>query len=85
MIYCKIPEYDVCVMIGQSGRLGCFSCSFGDVMENVFLAESTQEMLDHLSSHERKGDNAPPDLHTRLVQDDQTNFPHNPMPTEPSC
>lgn len=84
MIYCKIPEYDVCVMLGQSGRLGCFMCSFGDLMETVFYAESTQEMLDHLSAHDKKGDSVPLGLHTQLVNDDLTNFPNNPMTSKSS-
>lgn len=85
MIYSRIPEHDVCIMRGdQSGRLGCYMCSFGDLLDTVFFAESTQEMLDHLAAHDRKGDRVPLGILTQLVNDDLTNFPDNPMPQEPS-
>lgn len=82
MIYCKMPEYDVTVMRNMQGQLGCYMCKFGDMLETVYHPESTQEMLDHLSAHDRAGDKVPLGLHTQLVNDDEKNFPQN-LKTEP--
>lgn len=84
VIYSKMPEYDVYVMRNTQGKLGCYMCKFGDLIETVFHPESTQEMLDHIAAHDRAGDKVPLGILTQLVADDLTNFPHNPMPTEPS-
>ena len=84
MIYAKMPEYDVQIMLSTQGKLGCFMCKFGDLLETVYYAESTQEMLDHIAAHDRAGDKVPLGILTKLVVDDPINFPDNPMPTEPS-
>jgi hypothetical protein len=75
MIYARIPEYDVYVFRTESGPVQCSLCSFGDMLEAFFRAESTQEMVDHLKAHERKGDNIPGHIYDMLWTDDPTNYP----------
>jgi uncharacterized protein YktB (UPF0637 family) len=77
MIYARIPEYDVYVFRTESGPVQCSLCSFGDMLEAYFRAESTQEMLDHLKAHERKGDNVPGQIYDQLIADDVNNYPNN--------
>lgn len=50
-------------------------CSFGDVMEPSWVAESTQEMVDHVAAHRRVGDRVPEDIDERLWADDKGNYP----------
>jgi hypothetical protein len=45
------------------------------MLEAFFRAESTQEMVDHLKAHERKGDNIPGHIYDMLWKDDPTNYP----------
>jgi hypothetical protein len=75
MIYARIPEYDVYVFRTEQGPVQCSLCSFGDMLEAYFRAESTQEMIDHLKSHERKGDTVPGQIYEQLLADDPTNYP----------
>ena len=75
MIYARIPEYDVYVFRTEQGPVQCSLCSFGDMLEAYFRAESTQEMIDHLKSHERKGDTVPGHIYEQLLADDATNYP----------
>lgn len=75
MIYARIPEYDVYVFRTEQGPVQCSLCSFGDMLEAFFRAESTQEMVDHLKAHERKGDNIPGQIYDRLLEDDSLNYP----------
>lgn len=79
MIYARIPEYDVYIFRTESGPVQCSLCSFGDMLEAYFRAESTQEMLDHLKAHERKGDTVPGQIYEQLIADDATNYPNNRM------
>jgi hypothetical protein len=45
------------------------------MLEAFFRAESTQEMIDHLKAHERKGDTVPGQIYDQLLADDSTNYP----------
>jgi hypothetical protein len=74
MIYSTIPHYDVSVQASPRG-VSCLMCSFGDMVETLFTAESTEEMIGHLEAHERKGDQIPPFIKQDLLNDDQTNYP----------
>lgn len=80
-IYSTIPDYDVSVYSTTNGVV-CAMCNFGDYLEMAFQAESTQEMIDHLLAHERKGDILPEDLVARLKMDDKLNYPKNPSVLE---
>ena len=75
MNYSTIPSYDVYVAQYPTGGVVCGFCSFGDLLESVFKAESTEEMLGHLKAHERKGDRVPEDIYERLTADDPQNYP----------
>lgn len=44
-------------------------------MEQNVIAESTQEMVDHLAAHRRVGDLLPENIEARLWEDDLTNYP----------
>jgi len=44
-------------------------------MERAWVAESTQEMVDHLESHRRVGDRVPEDITERLWADNAANYP----------
>lgn len=44
-------------------------------MESNVIAESTQEMIDHLAAHRRVGDSLPDDIEDRLRADDAQNYP----------
>jgi hypothetical protein len=50
-------------------------CYFGDELEVSFCAESTQEMIDHLSAHEKIGHSIPPNLPNLLIIDNPENYP----------
>lgn len=76
MIYSKIPEFDVYVYRTERGGVQCSLCSFGDLLEAYFLAESTQEMIDHLAAHRRKGDRMPDHIEDLLLQDTLINYPN---------
>jgi len=77
VIYSTIPDYDVSVYATSNG-LVCAMCNFGDYIEMAFQAESTQEMIDHLLAHERKGDILPQNLVETVQRDDLVNYPQNP-------
>ena len=77
MMYAKIPQFDVAVQRTTKG-VACLMCSFGDLMEQTFIAESTQEMVDHLQAHTRKGDIIPDDIIDTLWEHDSVNYPQNP-------
>jgi hypothetical protein len=74
MGYSTIPQYDVSIHGSQRG-VACLLCSFGDMMERAWVAESTQEMVDHLESHRRVGDRVPEDITERLWADNAANYP----------
>lgn len=74
-VYSRIPEHDVYVFKHPLGGVACSLCSFGDLLEAIFRAESTQEMIDHLNAHERKGDRVPADIYENLRSTDAINYP----------
>jgi hypothetical protein len=74
MSYARFGEGDVYVYSTGSGVV-CVMCSFGDMLEDTFRAESTQEMVDHLAAHERAGDRIPARTVPDLWVDDPLNFP----------
>jgi hypothetical protein len=74
MIYSTIPTYDVSVH-GTKRGVACVMCTFGDMMDRAWIAESTQEMVDHLGSHRRAGDRVPDDLTEKLWADNAANYP----------
>ena len=74
MSYSSIPKFDVSVQRTQRG-VACVLCSFGDLLEATYVAESTQEMVDHLNAHARKGDILPETIYDDLWRDDTTNYP----------
>ena len=49
-------------------------CSFGDMMESHYFAESTEAMLGHVDAHIRKGDVIPEGLKEKLQADDSENY-----------
>jgi hypothetical protein len=75
MIYSKFGESDVYVYSVPSRGLVCGMCYFGDELEISFNAESTQEMIDHLSAHEKIGHSIPPNLPNLLIIDNPENYP----------
>jgi hypothetical protein len=77
MTYSSIPAYDVSIHRTLKG-VACIMCSFGDMLESNFLAESTEEMVGHLEAHQRKGDLVPDSIIDDLWRDDTLNYPHNP-------
>lgn len=74
MIYSTIPQYDIAIQASRRG-LACVLCTFGDIMDHAWIAESTQEMVDHLDAHRRVGDRVPEDLNDVLQRDNATNYP----------
>ena len=80
MIYSTIPQYDVSVHSTQQG-VACVLCTFGDMMEQAWFAESTQEMVDHLEAHRRAGDSVPEDVTERLWADNAANYPKQNPPS----
>jgi hypothetical protein len=74
-VYSRIPEHDVYVFRHPLGGVACSLCSFGDLLEAIFRAESTQEMIDHLKAHERKGDRVPEHIYSSLLADNAINYP----------
>jgi hypothetical protein len=45
------------------------------MMDRAWIAESTQEMVDHLGGHRRAGDRVPDDLTEKLWADNAANYP----------
>lgn len=74
-VYARIPEHDIYVFKHPLGGVACSLCNFGDLLESVFRAESTQEMVDHVKAHERKGDRVPEHIYDNLRADDPFNYP----------
>lgn len=75
MIYSNIPAYDVSIMsFDDRDGLACFMCSFGDMMDSHYFADSTESMLGHIDAHVRKGDLIPEGLKEQLLADDQVNY-----------
>jgi len=74
MIYCRVPQYDVSIAKTETRGLACYLCSFGDFLESTYFAPSTEEMIGHIESHQRKGDLIPQDLKERLLEDDAVNY-----------
>lgn len=75
MAYARLFESDVYVYAHTGGGVVCAMCSFGDMMEMTYKAESTQEMVDHLKAHEKVGDRLPATIFDDLWRDDAENFP----------
>jgi hypothetical protein len=75
MIYSKFGESDVYVYSITGRGVVCAMCYFGDELEVSFCAESTQEMIDHLSAHEKIGHSIPPNLPNLLLIDNSDNYP----------
>lgn len=78
MSYARFGESDVYVYAHVGGGVVCALCSFGDMLESTYKAESTQEMVDHLKAHEKVGDFLPPTIFDDLWRDDAENFPAPP-------
>lgn len=74
MSYARFGEGDVYVYSSGTGVV-CVMCSFGDLLEDTFRAESTQEMVDHLKAHERAGDRVPARTIPDLWREDTINYP----------
>lgn len=74
MSYSSIPKFDVSIQRTQRG-VACVLCSFGDLLESTYVAESTEEMVGHVRAHERKGDLIPPTITDDLWRDDTINYP----------
>ena len=77
MVYSTIPAHDVSIHATQRG-LACLLCSFMDMMERAWVAETTQEMVDHLAAHKRIGDRMPEGIEEKLWADDAVNYPKRP-------
>jgi hypothetical protein len=75
MIYSNIPVYDITIAsFDEKDGLACFMCSFGDMMESHYFAESTEAMIGHIEAHVRKGDVIPQGLQEQLLADDLKNY-----------
>jgi hypothetical protein len=74
MAYARFFSDDVYVFASPKGLM-CQMCSFGDMLESTFSAESTQEMVDHLKAHQKKGDRMPSTIFDELWADDAENYP----------
>lgn len=44
-------------------------------MDHAWIAESTQEMVDHLEAHRRVGDRVPEDITESVWRDNAANYP----------
>lgn len=75
MIYSKFGESDVYVYSIAGRGVVCAMCYFGDELEVSFSAESTQEMIDHISAHEKIGQLVPSNLSSLLLSDNSINYP----------
>ena len=75
MIYSKFSESDVYVYSIPGRGVVCAMCYFGDELEASFCAESTQEMIDHLSAHEKIGHSIPSNLPNLLLIYNPENYP----------
>lgn len=75
MSYARFFEDDVYVYAHVGGGVVCAMCNFGDLIESTFKAESTQEMVDHLKAHQKKGDMMPSTIFDELWADDADNYP----------
>jgi hypothetical protein len=75
MIYSNIPTYDITITsFDERDGLACFMCSFGDMLDSHYFADSTEEMIGHINAHTRKGDIIPEGLKERLLADDSVNY-----------
>ncbi len=75
MAYARFFSDDVYVYADARGGVICTMCSFGDMIDSFYKAESTQEMVDHLKAHQKKGDSMPSDIFDQLWADDAENYP----------
>lgn len=76
MAYSRFLEHDVYVFMHESvNKLICMACSLGDMDTIAFTANSTQEMIDHLEVHVKKGDKIPKTINEELWQDSNQNYP----------
>lgn len=74
MSYARFFAADVYVYPTANGVV-CQMCNFGDMLESTFIAESTQQMVDHLMAHQKKGDVMPSNIFDLLWADDAENYP----------
>lgn len=75
IIYSTMPDYDVSVF-GRPGRgYTCYLCQFGDMVDTVFIAESSTEMEGHLKAHLNVGHILPNDIFERIILDGDTIYP----------
>ena len=60
MIYARFrqEDSDVYVYLNPKGIV-CGMCYFGDNLDLNYLAETTQEMIDHLKAHQKAGQTVP--------------------------
>ena len=77
MSYSTMPEFQISVVPTRKG-VACLMCSFGDIMEMSWVAETTQEMVDHIAAHRRVGDKVPENIEEALRADDGQNYPKKP-------
>lgn len=78
MAYARFFSDDVYVyaMAAPKGGVICAGCYFGDLTEPSYVAESTQEIIDHLKAHQRVGHSMPSTIFDELLADDAENFPN---------
>jgi hypothetical protein len=74
IIYSKMPQYDVFVYGRPGEPIICYLCSFGDIMDSVFKAESTLEMEGHLKAHLNKGDILPSNIFDEISKNSQVHY-----------
>jgi hypothetical protein len=81
MSYSRMFTDDVYVYATPKGVI-CCQCYFCDELEPSYLAESTQEMIDHLKAHLKIGHSFPATIFDQLLADDAANYP-NKIPPKP--
>lgn len=79
MSYARFFSDDVYVYSTHGGVI-CAMCYFNDQLTPSYLAESTQEMIDHLKAHQKVGHSMPSNIFDELITDDLENYPNNPLP-----
>lgn len=72
MSYARFSNYSaVYIYASVHGGIECCGCHLhGD----CFIADSTQEMIDHVEAHRQVGDIVPEGIEDALWEDDQDNF-----------
>lgn len=74
MSYSQLGRDDIFLYTSPKG-LVCANCYFQDGYEMHYRAESTQEMIDHIKTHENIGHRLPPNIYQQLLDDDLRNYP----------